>query len=293
MGAVVVVLLCVAILVALCVSIVQFWRGRDLGAETIRELAALSSLVTLVIVVLLFSGLFLHEALAALREVGASAGLREAAGDALRHVDEACINVINAINGVIGGPDVGYRPEPPVWPAVLLGIAYSVRFLIYRFHTRRHNTDAALTGAAYWSFISTFVMLLAYLIVLADFDPVPLIPASLIALAIVVIGVRVFFEDFGLALRVAVKTISTEVSRAASFIAYLATEIAGAVRELLAYANRLYIERIRKPLRRFFDAAENRNKRSREGAQARLARQNAAHTERFRRPPSSRDDSTD
>lgn len=292
MSSVVIVLINVAIFVALCVSIVQFWRGRRHGSETIRELAALSSLITLVIVVLLYSGEFLHEVLAALRELGASAGLREAAVNVLTPVDEFCIKIVNEINGVLGAPEVGYRPEPPVWPAVLLGIGYSIRFLIYRFHTRRGNTEAALTGAAYWSFITTYLMLLAYLIVLAQFDPARLIPVSLIILAVVIVGVRVFFEDFGLTVRAIVQTLWTEISRGAAFIAYLATEIAAAVRELLSYANRLYLNHIRKPLRKAIKAVEDRNMRAREKAEKRLARQNTAHTERFRRQSASDDDPT-
>jgi len=292
MSSVVIVLINVAIFIALCVSIIQFWRGRRLGSETIRELAALSSLITLVIVVLLYSGEFLHEVIAALQELGASAGVRQAAVNVLAHVDEFCINVVNAINGILGASEVGFRPEPPVWPAILLSIGYSIRFLIYRFHTRRGNTEAALTGAAYWSFITTYLMLLAYLIVLAQFDPARLIPVSLVILAIVVVGVRVFFEDFGLTMRAIAQTLWTEISRAAAFIAYLATEIAAAVRELLSYANRLYIDRIRKPLRKGIKAVEDRNRRAREKAEKRLAKQNTAHTERFRQPPASEDDPT-
>jgi len=285
------VLINVAIFVALYVSIVQFWRGRRLGSETIRGLAALSSVITLLIVVLLYSGEFLHEVLAALRDLGASTGIRQAAVSVLTHVDEFCIKIVNAINGILGATEVGYRPEPPVWPAALLGIGYSARFLIYRFHTRRGNAEAALTGAAYWSFITTYLMLLAYLIVLAHFNPASLIPISLIILAVVVVGVRVFFEDFGLTVRVIAQTIWTEISRAGAFIAYLATEIAAAVREALSYANRLYIERIRKPLRTVIQAVEDRNTRARKEAEERLTRQNTAQAERFRQLPS-RDDPT-
>lgn len=290
MSAAVIVAVNIAIFAALCVSIVQFWRGRRLGSETIRELAALSSLITLVIVVLLYSGEFLHEVLALMRELGASAGVRKAVVSVLAHVDEFCINVINAINGVLGAPEVGYRPEPPPWPAVLLGLGYSVRFLIYRFHTRRGNAEAALTGAAYWSFITTYLMLLAYLIVLAQFDPARLIPASLITLAVVVVGVRVFFEDLGLAVRAIAKTVWTEVTRGAAFVAYVATEVAAGLRQLLSYANRLYIKRIREPLRSGIGAVEARNERAREGAEERLSRQNTAHTERFRQQSPSEDD---
>lgn len=290
MSSVAIVLINMAILIALCLSIFQFWRGRWLGSKTIRELAALSCLITLIIVVLLYSGEFLHEAVAALRELGTSAELRQEIIDVLTHIDEFCIKIVNAINGVLGAPDVGYRPEPPVWPAVLLSVSYLIRFLIYRFQTRGGYTEAALTGAAYWSFITTYVMLLAYLIVLAQFDPARLIPVSLIILAIVVVGVKVFFEDFGLTVRAIAQTLWTEISRTASFIAYLATEIAAAVREFLSYANRLYVERVRKPLRRGLKAVEDRNERARKKAEDRLARQNTEHTNRFRRPSTPEED---
>ncbi len=286
MSSVLIVLINIAIFLALCVSIVQFWRGRRLGSSTIRELAALSSLITLIVVVLLYSGEFLHESLAALREMNASEGVRQAAVNALTKVDETAIEVVNAVNGVIGAPEVGYRPEPPVWPAALLGIGYSIRFLIYRFHTTRGNEEAALTGAVYWSFITAYLMALAYLIVLAGFNAAAVISLSLIVLVVVVVGVRVFFQDLGLAVRAIARTVWTEISRAAAFIAYLATEIAATVRALLSYANRLYIQRIRQPLRAGVEAVEKRNRRAREKAEKRLARQNVAQGERFgRRPP--------
>jgi hypothetical protein len=291
-SSIVIVLINVAIFIALCVSPVQFWRGRRLGSETIRGLAALSSLITLIIVVLLYSGEFLHEVLAALRELGVSAGVHQATVSVVTHVDEFCIELVNRINGALGATEVGYRPTPPAWPAVLLGIGYAIRFLIYRSHTRRGNTESALTGAAYWSFITTYLLLLAYLIVLAQFDPAQVIPISLIILTVVVVGVKVFFEDFGLAVRAVARTLWTEISRAGAFIAYLATEIAAAVRELLSYANRLYIKRIRRPLRRGIKKVEARNKRYRKTADDRLTRQNTAHTRRFRRPPASEDDRT-
>lgn len=277
----------VGIFVALVVSILQFWRERRFGSKTIRELAAFSALVTLVIFALIYSGAFLHEILEALKHWGTAWQTRKDVLDLIRPFDEACTSLANAVNGVLGAAEVGYRPEPAQWPVVLLVLGYSVRFLIYRFHTRRGNQDSALTGAVYWSYITAYVMVLAYLIVIARFDAAVVIPISLLLIGIVVVSIKVFIEDVGLTLRVIAKTIGTEVSRAASRLAYFATEFAAAIREALAYANRFYMERIRKPLREGIEALEARNEKTRKTTEERLAEQNAQHAERFRKSASS------
>jgi hypothetical protein len=281
MTATLVVVLELAIAVALCVSIIQFWRERRLGAKIIRELAALSAFVTLIIFVLLYSGSFLHETMVALRHWGVDPQVRKSILNVLRAFDEACTDVADAINRALAAPEAGYRPHPPGWPAALLVVGYGVRFLIYRFQTRKGNRASALTGAVYWSYITAYVMTLAYLIVLARLDAAVLIPISLLLIAVIVVSVKVFIEDLGLALRAIARTVWTEVSGLASRIAYLATEFAGVVREALAYANRFYMERIRKPLRAGIRALEDRNDKTRERAEDRLTEQDARHAKRF------------
>jgi hypothetical protein len=290
MNATLTVTLYIAIVLALFVSIFQFWRERRFGSKVIRELAALSSFITLVIFVLIYSGAFLHEVLGAFKHWGVDWETRRSVLDILRPIDEACTDVANAINGALGAADVGFRPEPVRWPAVLLVVGYLVRFLIYRFHTRRGNRDSALTGAVYWSYITAYVMVLAYLVVIAGLNAAIVLPISLALIAIVVVSVKVFIEDLGLTLRAIVKTVGTEISRAASRIAYLATEIAAGVREALAYANRFYMERIRRPLRQGIDALEARNQKTRKITEERLAKQNAQHAERFGTSASSREE---
>src|SRR4051794_2604759 len=120
MTATLIVLLDLAIVVALCISIVKFWRERRLGSKVIRELAALSALVTLVIFVLIYSGSFLHETLSALRHWGVDPSVRKGVLGVLRSFDEGCTDIANAINGVLGAGEAGYRPKPPAWPTVLL-----------------------------------------------------------------------------------------------------------------------------------------------------------------------------
>lgn len=281
MTATLIVLFYLAVVVALCVSIAQFWRERRLGSKVIRELAALSALLTLVLFVLIYSGSFLHESLVALRYWTVDPSVRRSVRGVLRTFDEACTDVADVINRVLGAGEAGYRPTPSAWPAVLLVSGYVIRFLIYRFHTRKGNRDSALTGAVYWSYITAYVMVLAYLIVVAHLDAVVVIPISLLLITMVVVSVKVFVEDLGLTLRAIGKTIWTEISRVASRIAFLATEIAALVREALAYANRFYLERIRKPLRAGIDAVEARNQKTREMAEDRLTKQNAEHAQRF------------
>jgi len=275
------------IVVALCLSIVQFWRERRLGSKTLRELASLSAIITLAIFVLIYSGSFLHETLAALRHWDVDPSLRQMVRNILQPFDEGCTAVASAINEALGADDVGYRPTPPAWPAALLVGGYGVRFLIYRFQTRKGNRDSALTGAVYWSYITAYVMAIAYLVVVAEFDAALVVPISLFLIALIVVSVKVFIEDLGLTLRAIAKTIGTELSRAASGVAFIATEIAAMVREALAYANRFYINRIRKPLRSGIKSLEDRNKETRKRAEERLAKQNAQHAERFGEPASS------
>lgn len=265
----------------LCVSIARFWRESRLGASSVRRLAALSSMVTLLIVLMIYSGEIRYNALLSLRYLGANEGLYESARTFLLHFDELFTDMANAINRVLGVEQVGYRPHPPLWPAVLLVAGYAVRFAIYRLHTRKGNVEAALTGAVYWSHITTYVMVLAYLIVIAGLPPTVVVPVSLVVLAVIVISVKLLIEDFGVGLRAAVKTIGTELSRAAGWVAYLATEIAGLVRDLLAYASDAYLEHVRKPLRGAVASLEKRNDAARESTKKRLADQNTRHAERF------------
>jgi hypothetical protein len=225
--------------------------------------------------------------LAALRHWDVDPSPRETVRNVLRSLDEGCTAVARAINEALGAGEVGYRPTPPAWPAALLVIGYGVRFLIYRFQTRKGNRESALTGAVYWSYITAYAMAIAYLIVVAGFDAALVIPISLFLIAMIVVSVKVFVEDLGLTLRAIAKTIGTEVSRAASRVAFLATEFAAIVREALAYATDFYMNRIRKPLRTGINSLEDRNKRTRERAEERLAKQNTEHAERFGEPASS------
>ncbi len=290
MTAVIIVIVNLLVAGALCVSIVRFWRESRLGAESVRRLAALSSALTLAIVLIIYSGEFRHQTLLALGDLGASKGLHEAAVDVLTRFDNICTDVANAINNVLGAEHVGFRPFPPVWPAVLLGLGYLIRFIIYRFHTKKGNTEAALSGAAYWNHITTYVMVLAFLIVISGADPSVLVPVSLIALGAIIVSVKLLIEDFGKVLSAAAKTLWTEVSRAAGWIAYIATEVAGFVREALAYASKAYLQHIRKPLDRAIEALNNRNNKTRKGIEKRLANQNTRHEERFGGSSTKRDD---
>lgn len=266
---------------ALCVSVVRFWRESRLGAASVRRLAALSSAIALLVVLIIYSGEFRHQALLSLRFLGASEHFYNTCRDFLAHFDDVFTKIANAINDVLRASHVGHRPHPPIWPVALLSLGYVIRYFIYRFHTKRGNTDAALTGAAYWSHITTFAMVLAFLIVIAGANPVVLVPVSLVALGAIIVSVKLLIEDFGVSLRAAARTAWTEVARAAERIAYLATEIAGAVRDLLAYASKAYLEHVRKPLRRRIDALEARNRSARKVTKRRLIEQNIRHEERF------------
>jgi hypothetical protein len=274
---------------ALCVSILRFWRESKLGATSVRRLAALSSALTLLVALMLYSGELRHNALLGLRQLGAGEGLFEVAREIVNHLDQFFTSIASAINGLIGAEEAGYRPDPPAWPAALLILGYALRFVIYRSHTRKGNAEAALTGAVYWSHITAFAMALAFLIVLGGANPWVLVPGSLVALAAIVVSVKLLIEDFGVGVRAAAETVLTEAARAAGWVAYLATEVAGFVRELLAYASRAYLERVRKPLRRRIAGLERRNRSTREATKKRLAEQDTRLGKRFGAPGDERD----
>jgi hypothetical protein len=269
------------IVVALCVSIVRFWQEGMRSAGSVRRLAALSSVVTLLVSLIIYTGEFRRNALSALGYLGAGESLYRNTAQFLIHFEHVFTQIANAINGVLGAGHVGYRPYPPVWPAVLLLLGYGIRFLIYRFHTRKGNSEAALTGAVYWSHITTYAMVLSFLIVITGVSPWLLVPASLIVLGVIVVSVKLVIEDVGITVRAAIKTIWTEITRAARRIAFLATEFAAAVRSLLAYANEAYLKNVREPLRKKVEALEKRNKETREASERVLAKQNVEHGERF------------
>jgi hypothetical protein len=269
------------VVVALCVSIVRFWQEGMRSAGSVRRLAALSSVVTLLVSLIIYTGEFRRNALSALGYLGASESLSNSAAQFLIHFEHVFTQIANAINGMLGAGHVGYRPYPPAWPAVLLLLGYGIRLLIYRFHTRKGNSEAALTGAVYWSHITTYAMVLSFLIVITGVNPWMLVPVSLIVLGVIVISVKLVIEDVGITVRVAAKTIWTEITRAARRLAFLATEFAAAVRTLLAYANEAYLKNVRKPLRKKVEALEKRNRQTREASERVLAEQDIEHGERF------------
>jgi len=147
MSAVLITALNLLVAAALCVSIVRFWREGRMGARSVRRLAALSAGITLLLVLLIYSGELRRQALLSLHQLGAGSELVERAREVLGQIDELFTAIANAINDALGARRVGYRPDPPLWPAALLILGYAIRFIIYRFHTRNHNSEAALTGA--------------------------------------------------------------------------------------------------------------------------------------------------
>lgn len=266
---------------ALCVSIARFLSDSRFGAESVRRLAALSTSVALVSAVLIYSGEFRRNALVGLRQLSVSRGFYDGAGNFLLHFDRVCTQIANAVNDLLGAPEVGYRPHPPVWPALLLAASYGVRFLIYRLHKVHDNQEAAMTGAVYWSHITTYAMVMAFLIVIVGMNPSVLVPVSLLALLVIVVSVKLLIEDVGVAIRAALETLWTEITRAARRIVYHATAFAALVRTVLAYANDLYVAKIRDPLRRRTKALERRNEAARQASKDRLRAQETRYRERF------------
>lgn len=273
----------IAIVVALVVSTLRFLSDSRRKGAAQRRLAAMGTLLTLAITLMIYSGEIERQILAALTALGIDGGFYETTSSVLNSVDLACIHAANFINAALGAADVDYRPYPPAWPAALLIVGYGIRFLIYRSHTKKGNEDAALTGAVYWSHITTYVMVIAFLIVIAGVNPWALIPLSLLATAAIVVSLKLIAEDLGVLLRTLAKTTWTGVVRVGRQVAYFATEFAARVRAFLAYASKAYVDNVRTPLRAWVERVDKRNQTLRAASGQRLKEQDARLGERFRR----------
>jgi hypothetical protein len=282
MRAVIYSVVAIAIVAALAVSTVRFWSdGRRKGAAQ-RRLAAAGTLLTLAVTLMIYSGEINRQILAALTALGIDGGFYETTSSVLHGFDVGCTHAANFINGILGVADVGYRAYPPAWPAALLIVGYGIRFLIYRSHTKRGNEDAALTGAVYWSHITTYVMVIAFLIVVTGVNPWVLVPVSLLATAAIVVSLKLIAEDLGVLLRALAKTVWTGFVRLGRQVAYFATEFAARVRAFLAYASKAYVDNVRTPLRAWVERVDKRNQDLRKASGERLKEQDARLGERFR-----------
>ncbi|MGP0049305.1 MAG: hypothetical protein ACLPZR_10740 [Solirubrobacteraceae bacterium] len=279
MGSIVAVVVSLVIAGALCVSAVRFWSESRLGAESVRRLAALSAFVTLLVVLMIYSGEFRKNGLLALQRVHAHPSLYGHVSDFLTGFDHVFTRVANTLN--VFTRDVGYRPNPPLWPAILLLLSYSVRFLIYRLHTRKQHAEAALTGAVYWTHITAYAMVVAFFIVIVGWSAWLVIPLSLVVVVAFLVSVRLIVEDLGELVRVGLQSGWTLLIQAGRWIAEAATEIAAFVRAMLKYASKAYLEHIREPLRRITQALETRNRTIREDSERRLKAQDTRQRERF------------
>lgn len=282
MDSIIITVISVALVVALCVSIARFLSDSRAGAESVRRLAALSCAVTLVVTIIIYSGQFRRQTLAALHQLRASHDLYLSVHDVVTWLDHAATRVANFINDLLGAAQVGFRPNPPIWPALLLIAGYGLRFLIYRLHKKNENLEAAMTGAVYLSHVTTYVMVVAFLIVISGQDPWLLIPLSLVVLGVIIVSIKLVLEDLGAAARALLQTLWTEITRVARRIAYLATAFAAWVRTVLAYANEIYIKNIRNPLRARIASVEARNETAKRRSKKRLEDQETDYRERFK-----------
>ncbi len=283
MGAVIYSVVAIVIVVALAVSTLRFWLDSRRKAPAQRRLAAAGTLLTLAVTLIIYSSEIDRQILAALTALGIDGGFYETTSSVLHSFDVGCTHAANFINGILGVADVGYRAYPPAWPAALLIVGYGIRFLIYRSHTKKGNEDAALTGAVYWSHITTYVMVIAFLIVIAGVNPWVLVPLSLLATAAIVVSLKLIAEDLGVLLRALAKTVWTGFVRLGRQVAYLATELAARVRAFLAYASKAYVDNVRTPLRAWVERVDKRNQDLRKASGERLKEQDARLGERFRR----------
>jgi hypothetical protein len=279
-GALISVAVSLTIVIALCVSIVAFWRDSQIGARSVRRLASASSAITLLIIVVIYAGEFRRNALSALTYIGVDEQTYADAYKLLTDVDDFIVRVVESIRPSDAG--VWGHAYPPAWPAILLIVGYTIRFLIYRLHTKKANANAALTGSVYWSHITTYAMTMAFLIVVFGWNPALVVSMSLAILAVATVSIKLWLADLGTVARIAGKSIWTVVSNGARRIAYAATALAAFVRIAANYANRAYVEKIRKPLMTKVDKLEEWNKDQRDASAQKLKDQDDRHALRFR-----------
>lgn len=281
MTSIVYVLVVLAIVLALCISIVSFWRDSTIGVTAVRRLAAASAGTTLLVFVLIYAGGFTHHALVSLRSLNVSSDTYHSMSDALTSFNRFVTDIVAGIDET--NAELTIRTHPPLWPLVLICLGYGIRFLIYRFHTKKQNVEAALTGSVYWSHITLFVMAMAFLVAIAHWSPWLVVPLSLTLAAAFIVSVKLWLEDAGIVLRAGATTIWTVVRGIAHWVAYAATEVAGWVRAAVTYANDAYVEHIRMPLRARTGALEGWSRKRNEAWEERLRGQDARHGERFDR----------
>jgi hypothetical protein len=275
---VVVILLAVGVL---CWSIYRFWQESQASRTKVRsarQLAALSSGLTLVVFVLLYADAFTRNLLAAMRNWGVSSDTYATVHTSMTSFDEFVAHVASTIN--VFSRSAGYRSSATLWPGLLLASAYAARFCIYRFQTKpihggKKNQNSALTGSVYWSHITAYMMVVAFMIVIIGWSAWWVVPTSLIVLSAFMFSVAwTVVKDLGVvADAVVLKSVGTALIVAGRQVAFLATEVANFIRIALKYANRAYQERISKPLREKMDALKTSNDSWRNASEERLKEQ--------------------
>jgi hypothetical protein len=270
---------CAALLVLLN-SFVRFAHAgftaeRAVGA---RVLAAGSSLVTLLVAAAIYADAFRRAAMDASRTWFGDSPFTVGLHDAIAPADRFVRDAVNAVNP---GNDVVYTPHPALWPIVLIAVAYVVRGLMYLTLERKDLKHAAVTGATYWSHITGYAMIVAFLVEIVGWNAFAVVAVSLLILAACVVGLAGVFEDAGVVFRAVLRVAAHYLHGVSEKLARLGASIAAAIRIFFRRAHRLYLDHVRAPIRRRTSSAIAAAERFDRQAAEELKRENERHRQQF------------
>lgn len=245
------------LLCALIVSVVRFAWVTVSTSEGFEHpaLAVGSSLVSLAVVSMLYSGQFERICLAAIGHWTSDEQVLTDARRALSDADRALTDLANFFSP---GPHLASRPHPTLTPLAIIAALYLIRLSIYFAVTRRRIRyadpgllkHAAVTGPVYWSHITAYAMVLSFFIVIARSNPVWVSLTSIGVIVVLVVGFTGPFQDGIVLCRDAVRSSWHLATSLGGTIARASLVVARAVRLVVERAHQFYMRRISDPLRR-------------------------------------------
>jgi hypothetical protein len=227
-------------------------KGTDADDDRVtagaRLLASLSSAVSLAVVVAIYVDSFRRATMNAARSWTSDQSFLNGVQSAVVGGDQAVRSGVNFMNP---GPDVSYRPHPSIWPIVIVVSSYAVRWLIYVTVERGNYRNAAITGSAYWSHMTAYAMIVSFLVVVAGWNALLVVPVSMLLVLGLLIGVAGIFEDIFLLVRVGGRLVMTYAKGVGAVLARHTVAVARLVRVMFQRGHELYVERVRMPVQRF------------------------------------------
>jgi hypothetical protein len=270
----------ILLVLALANSVLRFVHSALFDREDAeaRLLAVASSVISLVAVCVLYSGMFSRHLIEAV-DVWVGAGeLTDDVANAAHRFDELATSLGNALSP---GPTLEYRPSPTLIPLAIITAFYLVRWTIYATVSRKKLRYASVTGSVYWTHISAYAMAVSFVVVLVNWNLVAVVLGSALALVVLLFGMAGFFADVGYALRGLATLTWRLVTTVGEVLARASVRVARFVRLAFRRAHTFYIAYVRKPVRASTDWAVEGSRRLDLRAKEKLREENQRNEELF------------